>query len=131
MDSISGEISGSGQTEAGGCKCSDPVKTERDPQWKRVSGEIVKATLMVTKFMGLAFLITALITFYVPQNLISGIVSGSPVVQVILATLIGIPMYTSNITALPVAGGLLDLGLNKGAAHFGALFTGLCFNLFN
>ena len=71
---------------------------------------------MVTRFMGLAFLITALITFYLPEDLISGIVSVNPKIQVILATLIGIPMYTSNITALPMIGGLIDLGLNKGAA---------------
>ncbi len=82
----------------------------------RILKEIMKAVLIVTKFMGFAFLVTALITFYLPENLINGIISVRPSVQVVLATLIGIPMYTSNITALPVAGGLIDLGMNKGAA---------------
>lgn len=115
-DSFSVDNFGSIPNEVDGCNCSGSGKNERDLFWKKVVGEIVKATLLVTKFMGIAFLITALINFYLPKNLISGMVSGSPVIQVILATVIGIPMYTSNITGLPVVGGLIDLGLNKGAA---------------
>jgi hypothetical protein len=37
----------------------------------------MKTTVMVTKFMGFVFLITALITFYLPKDIISGIVSGN------------------------------------------------------
>jgi uncharacterized membrane protein YraQ (UPF0718 family) len=77
--------------------------------------EIKRSTLLVANFMGLAFLITALIKFYLPENLISTLIKGSPFMQVIIATLTGIPLYTSNLTALPVASGLIDLGLNKGA----------------
>lgn len=96
------------------CSCSD----ETENKWKirLVYREIIKATLMVAKFMGLAFLITAIITFYVPADLIKGIISMGPAKQVIIATLTGVPVYTSNLTALPLVGGLLDLGLNKGAA---------------
>lgn len=146
-------------------KCGCTAQTEVNTWWKRVFKEIMKATFMVTKFMGIAFFITALITFYLPKDIISCIVSGNPTTQVILSTLIGIPMYTSNLTALPMAGGLIELGLNKGAALsfliagatttlpamvavwgiskrrvfllylsfalFGALLSGLCFNLFN
>lgn len=115
-DSLLEENYGSVQNEVKGCNWSNSTKNERDSQWMGVFGEIMKATLMVTKFMGIAFLITALITFYLPKNLITGLLSGNSVIQVILATLIGIPMYSSNITALPVVGGLIDLGLNKGAA---------------
>lgn len=32
------------------------------------------------------------------------------------AALIGIPAYTSNLTALPLVSGLLSLGMNPGAA---------------
>jgi hypothetical protein len=104
------------QTHLAPCNCKDSCINDSISIWKRVTGEILKSTLLVAKFMGLAFLITALITFYLPEDIISGIVSVNPKIQVILATLIGIPMYTSNITALPMAGGLIDLGLNKGAA---------------
>lgn len=98
------------------CSCSGRTSTVTETRLMKISKEIIKATLLVTKFMGIAFLITALITFYVPADLIKGITSGNPSTQVVLATLIGIPMYTTNITALPLVGGLIDLGLNKGAA---------------
>jgi uncharacterized membrane protein YraQ (UPF0718 family) len=147
------------------CSCDNEIKSYPVSGRKIIVSEIVKATLLVTKFMGFAFLITALITFYLPEDIISAIATGSPTIQVILATLVGIPMYTSNITALPVAGGLIEIGMNKGAALsfliagatttlpamvavwgitkrkvfflylsfalFGALLTGLLFNLFN
>lgn len=165
VDSTLEKCGYSAQTKVKACNCNESEKNESSSQLKRVSEEIMKATLMVTKFMGLAFLITALITFYLPKDIISGIVSVNPTTQVILATLIGIPIYTSNITALPMVSGLIELGLNKGAALsfliagatttlpamvavlgitkrrvfllylsfalFGALFAGLCFNLFN
>ena len=99
-----------------GCSCKTSGKAESVWQWEAISREIMNATVMVAKFMGIAFLITALITFYLPGDLLTGLVSLSPTMQVILSTLIGIPMYTSNITALPVVGGLMELGMNKGAA---------------
>lgn len=94
----------------GQCTCSEV-------SWQqRVFPETVKATLLVTKFMGMAFLITAIITFYVPENAIRVITTGNSNVQVIIATLVGIPAYTSNMTALPLAGSLLKSGLSGGAA---------------
>jgi uncharacterized membrane protein YraQ (UPF0718 family) len=132
---------------------------------KKIFDEILKATIMVGKFMGIAFLITAIIKFYLPQQLLNGLVSKVPSLQVLYATLIGIPVYTTNITALPLAGGLIEAGMNKGAALsfliagatttlpamaavygittkrlfllylsfalFGALFTGLLYNIVN
>lgn len=85
-------------------------------QFQKVWSEIMKATLMVAKFMGIAFFITALINFYMPEDIITWIINANPAAQVALATIIGIPVYTSNITAMPIAGGLIDAGLNKGAA---------------
>lgn len=116
VDTLPGENRSSVPDEVKGCNCTDSDIDERDSGWRKIAGEIWKATFMVTKFMGVAFLITALFTFYLPENIINRIVTGNPFIQVIMATLIGIPLYTSNITALPLAGGLIDLGLNKGAA---------------
>ncbi len=103
------------QSEMNGSNCNCSVLIGHGSQLKRVFNEIFKAIIMVAKFMGIAFLITALITFYLPEDLMTGIISGNPVNQVILSTLVGIPMYTSNITALPFANSLLALGLNEGA----------------
>lgn len=103
------------QSEVNACNCNDSGRILQNSGWQRVLSETTKATFMVTKFMGIAFLLSALITLYLPKDLISGIISEKPLTQVFMATLIGIPMYTSNITALPVANSLLDLGLNEGA----------------
>ncbi len=99
-----------------GCGCNNRTSAESPSRLKIILKEVVKATLMVTKFMALAFLITALIKFYLPANILTPVLSSSPVSQVMLSTLIGIPMYTSNLTALPLVSGMMDLGLNQGAA---------------
>jgi uncharacterized membrane protein YraQ (UPF0718 family) len=109
-------LNGSDNTGENACSCKNKDDVEEASFRKRVFPETLKATCMVTKFMGIAFLITALITIYLPEDVISWIVKGNPVIQVVLATLIGIPLYTSNITALPLAGGLIEMGLNSGAA---------------
>lgn len=82
----------------------------------RLLTETRKASWMVVKFMFLAFLVNALITFYVPQEFISSILGGDGNGTVVTAALIGIPAYTSNLTALPLVSGLLALGMNAGAA---------------
>ncbi len=82
----------------------------------RLLTETGKASWMVVKFMFLAFLVNALITFYVPQEFISSILGGDGSGTVVTAALIGIPAYTSNLTALPLVSGLLALGMNAGAA---------------
>ena len=78
--------------------------------------EIWKASSLVIKFMALAFFINALIAFYVPEDFISNLLGGNGGFSIIIATLVGIPVYTSNITALPLIGGLISIGMNEGAA---------------
>jgi uncharacterized membrane protein YraQ (UPF0718 family) len=114
--SLPGGSCGCGKTQNSKCNSNDLYRNESDSKWSGIFVETMKASFMVAKFMGVAFLVTALITFYLPEDIVKGIVSGSSTKQGLLATLIGIPMYTSNITGLPIAGGLIDLGLNKGAA---------------
>ncbi len=86
------------------------------PFRKRVLEETGKATAMVVKFMLLAFFINALIRFYVPQESISGLLGGDGFFTVVVAALTGIPFYTSSIAALPLVGGLLEMGMSEGAA---------------
>lgn len=97
-------------TGGGTCSCDQTG-------WKqRIMPETMKATLLVAKFMGLAFLITALIEFYVPADFFKLMARENSSMQVLIATLAGVPAYTSNMTALPLAGGLLKSGLSGGAA---------------
>lgn len=94
----------------GGCNSPEPGL------WKKLSKETRIAVLMVSKFMLLAFFINALIHFYLPADFLANTLGGRSTSSVFLATLIGVPVYTSNITALPVISGLLELGMNPGAA---------------
>jgi len=96
--------------------CSKNCQSTPDSFYKRLLTETWKATAMVVKFMTLAFFINAIIQFYVPQEFISNLLSGGGFFSVIIASFVGIPVYTSNITALPLVSGLLELGMNEGAA---------------
>ena len=98
------------------CSCGQTGKNEPDSMAKKIAKESWEAFIMVAKFMALAFLINALIKFYLPVEYITGLLDDNSPFSVLIASLIGIPFYTSNATALPMVGGLLTLGMNKGAA---------------
>ena len=78
--------------------------------------EIVSVVGRVGKFMLLAFFLEALIKFYVPQGWITSTLGSGNLFAPGLATLIGIPVYTGNLMALSLIGGLLQQGMNPGAA---------------
>ena len=83
---------------------------------KKLQSETWKASSMVIKYMALAFLINALIFFYLPEDFMTKILGINGNFSIVIAALIGIPAYTSNITSLPLISGLLSLGMNPGAA---------------
>jgi uncharacterized membrane protein YraQ (UPF0718 family) len=66
--------------------------------------------------MGVAFVLEALISRYVPQDLIAAALGGNTPWAVPLATLVGIPFYTTNLSALGIVSGLLARGLSSAAA---------------
>jgi uncharacterized membrane protein YraQ (UPF0718 family) len=70
---------------------------------------------MVIKFMTLTFFLQALITLYIPSEWISGLLGNQNQWAILAAAIIGIPVYTSNLTALPMVSGLLAEGMNPGA----------------
>lgn len=84
--------------------------------WWRLLQETRDATLMVAKFMALAFLLEALIILYVPQAWIAGLVGQHNRWAIVLAALIGVPVYTTELAALPMIGGLLAQGMSPAAA---------------
>jgi uncharacterized membrane protein YraQ (UPF0718 family) len=66
--------------------------------------------------MALAFILEALITFYVPASWISGALGSSNPLAILTAALLGVPAYTTSLTALPMISGLLTQGMNPAAA---------------
>lgn len=102
---------------SGSCACSAPAQAvEEIPLGKKIARESLKSVWMISKFMGLAFLLNALLNLYVPQEAIGKLLNQQGFVSVIIAAALGVPVYTSNLTALPLVSGLLQLGLHPGAA---------------
>jgi Predicted permeases len=93
-----------------------PLKSKKSFNLKKIARESLDSIWMVLKFLTIAYIIEALILFYVPESIILGIFGSNPLVSVIKATLIGVPLYTTNLSALGLVGGLLDKGLSDGAA---------------
>jgi uncharacterized membrane protein YraQ (UPF0718 family) len=71
---------------------------------------------MVVKFMLLAWFIGAWIYLYVPETWIANSLGGDNPFVIITAALLGIPVYTSNLTAMPLVAGLINQGMNPAAA---------------
>lgn len=98
---------------------SQPPKAV-DARWhlktKRILKESISATIWVGQFLVLAFFLEALIKLYVPQHLIVQWIGASNPLAPALAAIVGIPLYTGNLMALPLIGGLLEHGMDPGAA---------------
>jgi len=99
------------EPEAKKCGCS-----EKADFWSRLLSESYSATLMVIKFMALAFFLEALIILYVPQEWITSIMGSGNTWAIITAAILGVPTYTSNLSALPMVSGLLAQGMSPAAA---------------
>jgi hypothetical protein len=94
---------------------SIPQKSE-SPFWKSLALETWAATTMVIKFMVLAWFLGALIYLYVPETWITNTLGGDNPWGIITAAFLGIPVYTSNLTAMPLVGGLLGQGMHPATA---------------
>jgi len=104
----------------GAVSCTQPPScgcgTETPSFKTRLLRETVNATLMVSKFMALAFFLEAIITLYVPREWISGALGQRNPLSILTAAALGVPVYTANLSALPIIGGLLAQGMNPAAA---------------
>ena len=107
---ISSEDSCSSRPAESGC-CAGPTSFK-----SRLVKETLSATWMVGKFMALAFLLEGLITLYVPARWISGSLGAQSPLAILAAAMLGVPAYTTSLTALPMIGGLLTQGMNPAAA---------------
>ncbi len=109
-----------GNASSDPCCTSQPVQTAvcaSSTSFKsRLFKETISATWMVGKFMMLAFVLEALITLYVPASWITGSLGSQSPLAIFYAALLGVPAYTTSLTALPMISGLLTQGMNPAAA---------------
>jgi uncharacterized membrane protein YraQ (UPF0718 family) len=103
--------------QIGGCDTLEGNSCTRDapPFRRRLLKETWEAAFLVTRFMALAFFLEALIMLYVPEKWIAGLLGYSNPGAVLTAAFLGIPVYTSNLAALPVVSGLLEQGMMPAA----------------
>jgi uncharacterized membrane protein YraQ (UPF0718 family) len=100
------------------CGCGTENKASDHAQfvWQGLVADTARTTLSLSSYMMIAFLLEALILRYVPQGLIASRLGSQSAWSVPLATLISIPMYTTNLTSLGLIAGLLQRGMSGGAA---------------
>jgi hypothetical protein len=72
--------------------------------------------LFLLKWLALAYTIEALMIYYVPAELIAGILGGTGVMPILLGALVGAPAYLNGYAAVPLVAGLLEQGMSNGAA---------------
>jgi len=99
------------ETKAKSCGCDEKVNF-----WSRLLKESSSATLMVIKFMALAFFLEAVIILYIPAEWVAGVMGRGNAWAITTAALLGVPTYTSNLSALPMISGLLAQGMSPAAA---------------
>jgi len=109
------EIQGSGAVEDASLSCGSECD-QKESFWNRLGKESTNAALMVMKFMALAFFLEALIVLYIPEEWITSIMGKDNSWAIFTAGFLGVPMYTSNLSALPMVGGLLKQGMSPAAA---------------
>jgi uncharacterized membrane protein YraQ (UPF0718 family) len=116
-------------TNAGACAACTNAAAQREPghfasalaalrqiDWRQFAYEVGRQSWLLGRWLLVAFLLEALITRYIPQRAIAGILGEGNIFAVPMAALIGVPLYLSNFTALPIVSGLLAQGMQPGAA---------------
>lgn len=104
------------------CSCgAAPVAqtASTSPFSARIAGlarESLPEVLKLSGVMLLAFFLEALVIRFVPVDIIAPLLGKDSAFAVPLATLIGVPLYATNLAALGLVSGLLAKGMSEGAA---------------
>ena len=76
----------------------------------------VSKSLMLAKWLALAFILESMMIAYVPNDLVALVAGGDGLLPVALAAIVGVPAYLNGYAALPLVGGLIQQGMSVGAA---------------
>lgn len=89
----------------------------REPARRATFGDTARGqAAFLVKWLGLAYVIEALMLRYVPADWIAGALGGDGVGTIVLGALIGAPAYLNGYAAPALVSGLLEQGLSPGAA---------------
>lgn len=84
--------------------------------WKNFGAELGKVSIFLGKWLLVAYFLEALIVHYVDPAWISYLLGKHQAFSIPLATAVGIPIYTSGVSAIPIVQGLIKSGMSHGAA---------------
>lgn len=107
--------------KVGGC-CSARKTTLNWRFWteaprRRAFGEAaVSNFVFLGKWLLFAYLLQALLIRYVPAELVARVIGGEGVGPILIAAFVGAPAYLNGYAAVPLLSGLIDQGMNPGAA---------------
>lgn len=110
----------SNSSSMGGAACACAGSPKPDSR-KRDSLNVIlreagRTAVTLALWMLLAFFLEALISRYFPTELVAGFLGSDVPWAIPLAAVIGIPLYTTNLTALGIVSGLMAQGMGGGAA---------------
>jgi len=75
-----------------------------------------RTALFIGKFVAIALLIEVVLLRYLPVPWIEAVVGTHNPFSIPIAAAVGLPAYVNSNAAIPLLGGLLDLGMDRGAA---------------
>ena len=77
--------------------------------------EIMDTGWFLGKWLTVAFFLESLMVAYIPPEWITRLVGGANWMAIPLAALVGIPAYMNGFAAVPLVGGLMQMGMSQGA----------------
>jgi len=107
----------------GGCGGAR-VRNPKPPVWafwretarrERFAREGARSGLFLLKWLTLAFVLESLMLAWVPAERVAGLLGGSGLWPIVIATLVGVPAYLNGYAALPLVSGLMTQGMAPGA----------------
>lgn len=101
---------------AQGIKIKRMQVVPRDSRLRFIFDRTLDAGLFVGKFLLLAIILEAIIVTLVPVSWITFLVGQQSVQSLFTAALIGLPLPTNQIPIIPILAGLLERGIDNGAA---------------
>ena len=115
---------------ASGCGCGTTFETTARPAerwWSSIAAslraidprefgtDVARLSWSLGRFLVLAFVLESLIIRYVPRAAIMSVLGTDSLFAVPLAAVMGLPLYFTNLSALPILSGLLGQGMQPGA----------------
>jgi len=108
----------------GSCCGAAASPLDEKPVWKfwheaerrRIFGrEAGQNLLFLIKWMGLAYVLEAMMTAYVPADAIASVLGGDGLGAIVVGALAGVPAYLNGYAAPPLVAGLIAQGMSVGA----------------